>query len=175
MFSIVWNGLHWGLSSEQTSGLLRVAHVSPQWPALSYTILVHCLRSHLGGFILLMSRLPLGSSVWALWTNQLEPGSFLYFQLRQRGVRAMQSLPSRWEQVTPTGLRSLVRQPQRLVWAPGFALHCRVVFFLFFFFNFMESLSNIIFECPSGSQWTGTLSGSRQCCAKSGCCRKPRR
>ena len=80
-----------------------------------------------------MSRLPLGSSVWALWTNQLEPGSFLYFQLRQRGVRAMQSLPSRWEQVTPTGLRSLVRQPQRLVWAPGFALHCRVVFFLFFF------------------------------------------
>ena len=32
-----------------------------------------------------MSRLPLGSSVWALWTKQLEPGSFLYFQLRQRG------------------------------------------------------------------------------------------
>ena len=99
MFSAVWNGLHWGLSSEQTSGLLRLP-MSPLGgqlypPLFLYIVCVpvreasFCSRGRLhfayeGGFILLMSRLPLGSSVWTLWTNQLEPGSFLHFQLRQR-------------------------------------------------------------------------------------------
>lgn len=110
------------------------------------------------GFILLSSSFPLGSSVWVLHNNQVEPGSFIYFQLRKRGESSTEprtSLSSWQEQVALTGPMSLVLQPRKLVLAPGFALNRRV----FVFFNFMESLSNIIFECPSDSQWTRTLLG----------------
>lgn len=103
-----------------------------------------------------MSRLPLGSSVWTLWTNQLEPGSFLHFQLRQR-----------WEQCRacpPGGNRSCRRDlwvwyGSLRDWFWHLVLYYIAGWFFFFFFNFMESLSSIIFECPSGSQWTGTLLG----------------
>ena len=157
MFSAVWSGLHWGLSSEQTAGLLRVVHVSPQWPALFSTLLVHCLRSHLGGFILLTSRLALGSPVWALWTDQLAAGSFLYSQLRWRGERSAEPALQ-----VGAGRADWTRQPGTAASETGFGtwfcITLQGVLFCFVF-NFMESLSNITFECPSDSQWTGTLLG----------------
>ena len=85
------------------------------------------------GFILLLSSFPLGSSVWVLRNNQVEPGSFIYFQLRRRGESSTEprtSLSSWQEQVALTGPMSLVLQPRKLVLAPGFALNRRVFLFL---------------------------------------------
>lgn len=63
------------------------------------------------------------------------------------------NLPIPQEQVVPTAPSIPVPLPLKLVLAPGFASNWRV----FCFFNFMGSLSSVIFECPSANRWTRTF------------------